>query len=91
MGKERRVIFNSAALIWFTTRAWRQGCETRAAQLGCGQEGFGDGEKFVYKVLLLTWKQLPPLMDTQSLPAQLLAQASPKIPSKDRGSLSPGP
>lgn len=29
-------------------------------------------------------------MDTQSLPAQLLAPASPKIPSKDRGRLSPG-
>lgn len=32
-------------MIWFTARAWRQGCETRAAQLSCGQEGiWGWGE-----------------------------------------------
>lgn len=51
--------------------------------------GFGDGQNFLHEVLLLIWKQLPPITDTQSIPAQLLPQGSPKISSKDRGRSSP--
>lgn len=50
---------------------------------------FGDGKKFINKVFLLIWRQLPPVTDTQSLPAQLLPQGSPKISTKGRGRYSP--
>lgn len=95
--REGLFLTQSSALIWFTLRAWRQGCKTSGCSTRLQPGGdLGMGDKRINRVLLFASRAASPYQPVhghteRGLPAQLPPQSSPKISptSKDRGRYSP--